>query len=362
VGFIVGNDGQRARNFIYLFALSGLAYAAFGILSNIALPNTILFRPKNVYVGSVTGPFLSRNTAATFYGMFTILWLSLVVQKIMALRFHSFKLILVVPQDSRVKRSLVLRFAGLILCVLALLGTGSRGGIAVTAIAITCSAVLLLARLIGLAGRWIWLGGTCILVFGSVFFFQSVVGRIGSEGLFDRARWETYQSSIDIIRQFPWLGTGLGTFSDIFAQYRSIAVSSWGVWDYAHDTILEIAVEMGLPVAGLVAFSAILCGLIMYVGALRLKSLPQLSLLSIATVTSLALFHSLMDFSLQVPGFFVCSAILAGFGMSRALSDQPEALGQHGLGVVAKFREIFARFLGVPDRSADRSHRPRYRY
>ena len=63
---------------------------------------------------------------------------------------------------------------------------------------------------------------------------------------------ETYKATLRMIADHPWFGTGLGTFAEAFPAYRSADTSMWGTWDMAHNTLLEIATEMGLPIAALV--------------------------------------------------------------------------------------------------------------
>ena len=53
-----------------------------------------------------------------------------------------------------------------------------------------------------------------------------------------------------MIADHPWFGTGLGTFVWSFPAYRSANISLWGVWDLAHSTPLELAADLGLPLAG----------------------------------------------------------------------------------------------------------------
>ena len=72
----------------------------------------------------------------------------------------------------------------------------------------------------------------------------------------DENRLSVYHSSLQAIWQRPLLGSGAGTFPDMFPVFRSGDLWSWGVWDYAHSTILEIAFEMGIPVAATVAIGA----------------------------------------------------------------------------------------------------------
>jgi O-antigen ligase len=94
------------------------------------------------------------------------------------------------------------------------------------------------------------------------------------------------------------------------------------VWDYAHSTILEIAVEMGLPVAAMVVIGA-LASLLVLVGAvLKSKEPRRHSLAAITGIGVLSYLHSIIDFSLQIPGYLVVFGILLGCGLARASSDQ----------------------------------------
>jgi O-antigen ligase len=61
---------------------------------------------------------------------------------------------------------------------------------------------------------------------------------------FSIKRWSVYEACIEAIRQRPWRGS----FADLLPSLRSAEISGWGIWDFAYSTILEIAVEMGLPV------------------------------------------------------------------------------------------------------------------
>src|SRR4029077_15693727 len=86
---------------------------------------------------------------------------------------------------------------------------------------------------------------------------RSQTGRIASRGRFDDARWCVYGFCIDAIRQRPLLGSGAGTFGYLFPSLRTDDCSTWGVWNYAHSTLLEIAVEMGIPIAAMVVIAAL---------------------------------------------------------------------------------------------------------
>ena len=169
------------------------------------------------------------------------------------------------------------------------------------------------------------------MVWGSVALAVTVtllsrMGRIGSQGLFDDARWSVYGFCVEAIRQRPLLGAGAGTFEDLFPSLRADNFYSWGVWDYAHSTILEIAVEMGIPVAAMVVIAALASLFILARGAVKSDGRSRRSLAAITGIAVLSYLHSMIDFSLQIPGYLVLFGILLGCGLARA-SETPTAVG-----------------------------------
>jgi len=169
-------------------------------------------------------------------------------------------------------------------------------------------------------GFWYVLGSaTAALAVMAVWL--SGTGRIGSQGLFDDARWSVYGLCIEAIRQRPLLGAGVGTFADLFPSLRAEDISGWGVWDFAHSTILEIAVEMGVPIAAMVVIAAIASVIILAKAALRSKDGSRSSLSAITGIAVLSYLHSIIDFSLQIPGYLIVFGILLGCGLARASAD-----------------------------------------
>jgi O-antigen ligase len=157
----------------------------------------------------------------------------------------------------------------------------------------------------------------------------SRIGRIGSQGLSDDARWSVYGFCVEAIRQRPLLGAGVGTFADLFPSLRASDFYSWGVWEQAHSTILEIAVEMGIPVVVAALASLFILGR----ATVKSEGRSRRSLAAITGIAVLSYLHSMIDFSLQIPGYFVVFGILLGCGLARA-SAAPVVAGaarSHGL-------------------------------
>ena len=210
--------------------------------------------------------------------------------------------------------------------------TASRGGLIGSCLGLLVAIILMIAN--GQKRRF-W----HIVVWGSVALavtaaLLSRMGRIGSQGLFDDARWSVYGFCVEAIRQRPLLGAGIGTFEDLFPSLRGDNFYSWGVWDYAHSTILEIAVEMGIPIAAMVAIAALASLVILARATVKSEGRSRRSLAAITGIAVLSYLHSLIDFSLQIPGYLIPFGILLGCGLARA-SAAPTAAGATRLHIPA---------------------------
>jgi O-antigen ligase len=142
--------------------------------------------------------------------------------------------------------------------------------------------------------------------------------RFDFQGASDEGRLETYRSTLRMIADHPWFGTGQGTFAYAFPAYRSPNVSMWGVWDIAHNTLLEVASDMGIPIATLVvvAWMVVFAVLIRGVLVRRRDLIVPVAALSVAI---LAVLHSLIDFTLQIPGYAIVAMALIGTGLAQSL-------------------------------------------
>jgi O-antigen ligase len=324
-GFCIGTSRRNSDKVIWFAQYSILLYAAYGVAALILTPNMVLWAPKLAYHGSLTGTFINHNTAATFFGMGAILWFCFAFSSLQSFRFSSIRLVLLTQSNEPLAFKIIARSAGALACFFALLLTGSRGGL-------VCSCLgLLVAIILMIANRqkpkfWhiLVLGGVALAV---ALALLSRMGRIGSEGLFDEGRFTVYGFCLQAIRQRPLLGAGIGTFGDLFPSLRPSDFYSWGVWDYAHSTILEIAVEMGIPVAALVVIAALASLFILASAAVKSKGRSQRSLAATTGIAILSYLHSTIDFSLQIPGYLILFSILLGCGLARATATQEISSG-----------------------------------
>jgi O-antigen ligase len=316
--FVICADRRRAYQLLKLIAWSGAVYAILGIVLFALDPARVLWREKQAYETVLTGTFINRNTAAVYFGTCSLIWLLIAAERVRKdLGFAGLNLSTLIWSgvSRRAKTSLGL----FLVCVAATFMTGSRAGIVLTLGALVLAMLTRFHRELPrrrsvLAA--VLVGGSAALVLLEILG-TGVNGRFDTEGLSDEGRFETYRAVWRMITAHPWFGTGLGTFAWSFPAYRTAAVSMWGVWDRAHSSLLEIAAEMGLPFAGLVAIGWIMVlALLLRGAAIRHRDLIIPS--AAFAAAALAVLHSLIDFSLQIPGYAIVIFALVGGGLAQS--------------------------------------------
>jgi O-antigen ligase len=326
VSFIVCVDRKRAHQLLYVVAWSGSAYAVYGIAAFLIDPTKVLWMTKQAYFTVLTSTFINRNTAAVYFGSCAIIWLLILAdgvrQHLPAGANVSFAILSRSIQTLR--RDAWIGFLAFFLCLVAMFLTGSRAGVLLSLLV----GASVFSRMAWKAVRSSWNSlGMLTAGVGALFVIiqllgAGVVGRLDNEGLASGGRLETYRSTLGMIRDHPWLGTGLGTFAWSYPTYRSSNLTSWGVWDRAHNTPLEIASDMGLPLAGLVvtAWAGVFAVLAF---GLWTRKRDQIIVVAALATASLGILHSLIDFSLQIPGFAIVVFALVGAGLAQSFRIIP---------------------------------------
>jgi O-antigen ligase len=197
--------------------------------------------------------------------------------------------------------------------------TGSRAGVLVSLFMCSVAAIIFLRKKTKIGKRfWLvmfWATGAGVVMM--LLLGAGIRGRLDSEGLAGGGRLDTYRSTLKMIGDHPWFGTGQGTFAWSYPAYRTDNISTWGIWDRAHSTPLEIAAEMGIPLT-----AALCCWWAGVIVALwrgiqtrrRDLSIPLVAF----SVAGIALLHSAIDFSLQIPGFTIVVFALVGAGLAQS--------------------------------------------
>jgi O-antigen ligase len=315
-GYFCGSDDRLARRLLRVIAWAGGCYAVYAILSYAIEPTMVLWQQKDAYTSNLTGTFTNRNAAAVYFGSISVLWLIIFFRRLGLRRRRRHRH---GEPSKRWGQRFALPTAGFVTCLLALLLTGSRAGVACSFAGLLVAFAITFRRTLSEQHRrWLLAGGTAFVVLMVYEVFDSNVGdRLQTEGLADGGRINVVGSVLKMIADRPVIGTGLGTFRWSFSAYRSGEISGWGVYDKAHNVLLEIAAEGGVLLAGLVFLVwALAIGILLM--ATRRPRMPALSIaaLSIATI---AILHSLVDFSMQIPAYSITVVAIVGAGLAQAL-------------------------------------------
>lgn len=338
-GLVIAADRSYARLVLNAIAWSGGIYAAYGIASLLIDPTILLWREKTAYVGNLTGTFINRNTAATYFGSCSTIWLLLLLQRVRERLPKGSIVWKKVPEQilTDTHPDILIRFSMFFVCLTAMFMTSSRAGVTVSLLAMVSAFIIFFRRDLP-RGKGLVVSiaavGTVALVLLELLG-GNIGARFDAQGLADVGRIEAYRSTLRMIADRPWFGIGLGNFAWGFPPYRSEAISMYGVWDRAHDTPLELAAEMGIPLALLVAIAWLTALSVLLRGVVigrRRDIIPLAALI----VSLIALAHSLVDFSLQIPGYAIVVFGLLGVGLSQSLRgrevgaiEQAEARREH---------------------------------
>jgi O-antigen ligase len=129
------------------------------------------------------------------------------------------------------------------------------------------------------------------------------------------------RDALSEVRDYPWFGTGLGSFTAVFPQYQTFPTDLG--WNHAHDDYVEALTETGI-VGGLIILSALLMlGWLVFCNLPdRMKSAREWIQLGAALGCCGLLIHSFADFNLHIP------ANAAWFAVCAAIATVPSAVAQ----------------------------------
>lgn len=313
------SEGGRRVVLIGLF-VAGNAYALFGLVS-LQMGDTVLGLTKWAYEGSATGPFINRNSFATYLSLSAMVSLGLAAGIVVRRARES--------ADGDGPRgsiaALLIYLASYFLLLVTIVATQSRMGL----FACLSGSVLIAGASMVLAGRLraalyavpLLLGA----LGGAVYLIgEGLLTRIEANGFSLENRLELYRQVMAMIELRPWTGWGGGTFEIAFRALQSEALSATFLWDRAHNSYLALWSELGLVFGSLpVLIVALIAVLILRKLAGATRSLPPM-LIGLGAITVGAV-HSLADFSLEIPSIaMLFTAILAlaataaaGWGRSR---------------------------------------------
>lgn len=328
---------RRAAQFLWALTAAGVAYALYGLVEHLGGGRTVLWLEKTSYFESLTSTFINRNAYAAYAGLGLVIVTGLLLHRLGSLwvpRGQGWRLALVSAMDGLGVGVWLLLGAFLVL-VTALLLTGSRGGLLATAVGLAG-----IALLVGQRSRRRGFVALGLLLTLGLFAWQQSGGLVterltqlpaaapalepGERG----DRLALYALAARLIAKQPLAGTGLGSFPSVYLAARG---PEFGLADVTHvrvhNSYLEVLLESGLP-AGLLLLALPALAFFLQVRALGQAGVERRFPAIAAAATLLFAAHSLIDFSLQLPGIAITYAALLGLGVAQSYPHrQPRPTG-----------------------------------
>jgi O-Antigen ligase len=326
----LSRDASRANLLLWSVAVIGCAYAAYGLFAFALTPGRVLwFENRYFQHGFVTSTFINRNSFAAYAGIGFIAICGLIF-RLYGHEFASvggstgFRIATFIEVTGRKGAALL---GGAAVILVALLMSGSRGGIASTALGLLVLGALTLKprkrrfaeqrqAIIAFIAFGVLLVAAAFLAFGDV-----VLGKITQQGFRDESRMAVYTIAMRSILGAPVLGYGYGTFADVFPMFRDQSVGTSGMWQMAHDTYLEVFQGLGLLFGSMLVGSIVLLVLRCVKGAITRQQNELLPCVA-SGVAFLLGAHALIDFSLQMQAVAITFMALLGAGVAQSESSR----------------------------------------
>lgn len=335
----------------YALVLGAVFQAFYGGIMTLSGLEYGFFTEKTAYLGFSTGTFVNRNHLAGYLEMGLAMGIGLLLatsyEKDVAYSWRQRLrnlLNLVFSQKLLLRLMLAVMVIGLVLTrsrmgntafflsmliagLFALAAFRSQAGSVARMFRRndTRSAVVLIASLIAID----------LFIVGAWFGVEKVAQRIAESSVsHDADRVEVSRGAMALVRDYPLVGSGGGSFHLAFMRYRGEDLDAY--YDHAHQDYLEVMADTGatgVTLLGLVVLSSLLAAL----RALfrRRDSLVRgMAFASFMGVVAL-LIHGTVDFNLQIPANAATFMVMLALGwialhLDRRAENDGEQEGSHG--------------------------------
>ncbi|MFC2166824.1 O-antigen ligase family protein [Acidobacteriota bacterium] len=310
LGFlIISTVTSRRRIKRILFLLIGIGFfeAFYGLFELRRANPRILFYPKVINQSSVTGTFVNQNHLAGYLEMIIPLAIGLIIARIDLFTLAGEKLSAKIVRiaEKGMLTNLVLTSLVVVMS-LAILLSRSRSGTFLLIFTFILFSGITFIYFGRISYQW-WkirrfLQVTFLLITIVCLYVgvQATIDRFALDKLLSGGRPHYWGSVMMTIKDFPLVGTGLGSFSSVYPAYAK--TRTYGLLGHAHNDYFEYMSELGI-----VGIFFLLGGVVFIVGKTFLtwyrrrdaevKGMVLGGLISIFVIG----IHSFTDFNLQIP-------------------------------------------------------------
>jgi O-antigen ligase len=319
------NSVKRIKAVLITLVISGTIqafYAAMIVLLGIRSSLVFGFPETDI----ATGSFVYKNHLANYLMMVLSVGIGLIVSELHQSRSGSWKVRLRRWSDAMLSSKMIVRLA-LVIMVIALVMTRSRMGntafFSVTIVGGVVGLLLYKNRPRALTVLIISLLAIDTLVVGTVFGLGKVKDRLEHTSAQAETRDEVVEWSMDIIQDFPFTGTGMGSYYSTFPKYTRYNV---GFYNHAHNEYVEFAVEAGVP-ATLMLGCMVLFAIWLCLKAVRSRNSRTMKGTALGCLMAIVgmLIHISVDFNLQPTAnalTFILVLVLAGCSANMPVKVQ----------------------------------------
>jgi O-antigen ligase len=223
----------------------------------------------------------------------------------------------------------------IVLCLLGLMFSRSRAGIAIGAVGVALTALVAAPRIGGpRAYGTVGLGLTIAVGFAVAIGLVPVLDRFGQADPVEDGRVAIVAGALDMAANYLPTGAGMGTFATLYPPYQPPDITA--LVHRAHNDYVEWITE-----GGLLAAVAILAALALYVVrvvmVLRTPQKDATHYLQLAAAVGLGLLavHGLVDFNFRIPANALLFAMLAGVLVARHAAPAARAVATRSVPVVS---------------------------
>jgi putative inorganic carbon (HCO3(-)) transporter len=296
------DDEKHLRRLLLVLVFSGLIQAIYGVMEMLSGNGFSLVFDLPISE-SATGSFVYKNHFANFLMLCLSAGVGLMVTDIEINKSQT-------PQDWRIKlintllSSKTLIRICLAIMVIALVMSRSRmGNMAFFSAMIAVSVFVFLQDIKKSKGLGILLVSMLIIdlfIVSKWFGLEKVQQRLAETSFSQETRDEVVIDSIPIVKNYPIIGSGAGSFYSVFPSYKKSIINPF--YDHAHNDYLEIVIEygiLGFTFLGML----VLISFIKAMTALKKNASPLSKGTAFACLMAYLgmLIHMSVDFPLQAP-------------------------------------------------------------
>jgi O-antigen ligase len=306
---------RQVRSLVMVFIAVALAQAVLGILQVGAGKDSALNLGNPFGGGSATGTYVNKNHFAALMAMALPMLVAVWAAETLPTRDAEGSPMREHPRhaDAKLARRIAWSLA-IGLAMAALLFTRSRAGIG-------CGLAAFAAASLGLVWSTASLRIRAALAAAALFAF-ALAAYVGLTPLLERftpdvlsisyeGRVRAATATIHGALEFLPLGSGLGTFADVFRRYQSEGLT--GFFDHAHNDYAEAFLELGVAGVAIVLLAAIAYLARWKIVAARRysRTLGYLQVSAGLAIAAVAV-HGAFDFNFHIPANALYFGFLAG--------------------------------------------------